>query len=589
MSTSWLRAFALLDPTQKTRLYLWIIVATINSLFAAGGVVSVMPFVALLSSPALIETNQVINAIYTHFNFASYNAFIASFGVFTIIVFLVSNTFAIFETYVGFSFANTLEYDFSRKLFSKYVYQDYGFFLRRKRSDLTRRLTQEIGRGVIGTITTGIEVYAAALLVVILVFLLMLVDPAVTVITSAVLITAYLAIDRLVHRRVKQLGREFLSISDRVFSTTLEMLSGIKEVKIYGAEDRFIDEFSHFYHLLTERSTHYNTLNLIPRQALEMVAYGGIILLAIFVVTFHSDPEKVFPLIAMFGLSAYRLIPALRTGFSGLEKLKYNEPSLEVVRTDLQMPESADRQPVAPARHLKLTQSISARSISYSYVEGQVPVIRNATFSIPAGKSTVLMGPSGVGKSTLIDLVVGLLIPQSGDLLLDGSILSVANISSWQSMIGYVPQKVYLFDDSIARNIAVSEMSHAVDLHRVEQVCRLAHLHEFIVSDLEHGYDTRVGHGTKELSGGQLKRLGIARALYRSPSVIVMDEATTELDAETEEQILSEILAMDGLTKIFVTHDKALVERCEHFIYFDREGHIVEGDPRLQRSSRVDG
>jgi ABC-type bacteriocin/lantibiotic exporter with double-glycine peptidase domain len=320
-----------------------------------------------------------------------------------------------------------------------------------------------------------------------------------------------------------------------------------------------------------------------------MVAYGGIILLAIFVVTFHSEPAKVFPLIAMFGLSAYRLIPALRTGFSGLEKLKYNEPALEVVRTDLEMPDSADRQPTAPARHLQLTRSISARSICFSYEQGQVPVIRNASFSIPAGKSTVLMGPSGVGKSTLIDLVVGLLIPQSGDLLLDGNIFAVANISSWQSMIGYVPQKVYLFDDSIARNIAVSEMSHAIDIHRVEQVCRLARLHEFIVSDLEHGYETRVGHGTKELSGGQLKRLGIARALYRSPSVLVMDEATTELDAETEEQILSEILGMDGLTKIFVTHDKALVARCEHFIYFDREGHIVEGDPRIQRSLLADG
>lgn len=589
MSISWFRALALLDPPQKRRMYLWIVVTSINSIFVAAGVVSVMPFVALLSSPGLIESNKIINAIFTHFSFESYNAFIAAFGVFTISVFLLSNTFAIFETFVGFRFANDLEYDFSRRLFSKYVHQDYEFFLNHKRSDLARRLTQEVERGVIGTIATGIEVYAATLLVLIMVLLLMLVDPAVTITTAAVLLSAYLAIDRLVHRRVKQLGREFLSLSDRVFSTTLEMLSGIKEVKIYGAEDRFIDEFAHFYRLLTQRSTHYNTLNLIPRQALEMVAYGGIIIFSIFVVTFHSDPTKVFPLIAMFGLSAYRLIPALRTTFAGLEKLKYSETSLEVVSADIQMRDAAYTRPANPSCSFELFQSISGRSISFSYDHGRVPVIRNLSFTIPAGKSTVLMGPSGVGKSTLVDLVVGLLIPQSGEFLVDGHALDRDDASAWQAMIGYVPQKVYLFDDTIARNIAVSEMSHAVDLDRVEQVSRLARLHNFVVNELDNGYETRVGPGTKELSGGQLKRLGIARALYRAPKVIVLDEATAELDSVIEAEILAEILSMEDLTKIFVTHDEALALRCEHVVVFDRQGCVAEGAPQLLLGSQHHG
>jgi ABC-type multidrug transport system fused ATPase/permease subunit len=191
------------------------------------------------------------------------------------------------------------------------------------------------------------------------------------------------------------------------------------------------------------------------------------------------------------------------------------------------------------------------------------------------------MGASGVGKSTLIDLLVGLLLPQSGAVEVDDEALTRANLGVWQGSIGYVPQKVYLFEDSIARNVAVSERSHTVDLERVMQVCRIARFHDFVVNELENGYETLVGQGRKELSGGQLKRLGIARALYRGPKVIVMDEATTELDAATEAEILSEIMLMKGLTKIFISHDIALARRCDHLIYFDRDGKITEGDPAI--------
>lgn len=578
---SWHRALALLNPEQKARLYKWLFITTVNSVFSAAGIVSVMPFVALLSSPSIIESNQVIHAIYTWLNLDSYNAFIALFGVFTIVVFLVSNTFAIYESYTAFAFSNDLEYEFSRELFTRYVHQDYEFFLRRKRSDLTRRLTQEIERGIIGIVSNGVLVYSSFLLVAILIVLLMLIDPAVTLITAVVLLAAYILIDRLVRRRVKQLGREFISISDRLFSTTLEMLSGIKEVKIYGAEDRFIDEFSHFYRLLTQRSTHFRTLNLIPRQVLEIVAYGGIILFAIFVVTFYSDPAHVFPLIAMYGLSAYRLIPALRSGFSGLEQMKYSEPALDIISRDLQMPPPPSSRTTGPTGSLPLTHSIRARSLSFGYADNQTPVIKDASLSIPAGKSTVLMGASGVGKSTLIDLLVGLLIPQSGAVEIDDQALTRGNLANWQGSIGYVPQKVYLFEDSIARNVAVSERSHAVDLERVIQACRIARFHDFVMNELEEGYETLVGQGKKELSGGQLKRLGIARALYRGPKVIVMDEATTELDSATEAEILSEIMTMKGLTKIFISHDIALARRCDHLIYFDRDGKITEGDPAI--------
>ncbi len=578
---SWFRAFSLLNQQQKNRLYKWLVIASINSVFSAAGIISVMPFVALLSSPTLIETNRIIHTIYTYLNVDSYNSFIALFGVFTIVVFLISNVFAIYQTYTSFSFSNDLEYEFSRELFARYVHQDYEFFLRRKRSDLTRRLTQEVGRGIVGIVSTGVTIYSSFLLVGIIIVLLMLIDPAVTITTAVVLLTAYMLIDRLVRRRVKQLGREFVSISDRLFSTTLEMLSGIKEVKIYGAEDRFVDEFAHFSRLLTQRSTHYNTLNLIPRQTLEIVAYGGIILLAIFVVTFHSNPEHVFPLIAMYGLSAYRLIPALRAGFSGLENVKYNEPALDAVSADLKMRLLPSEKTPHPGDAVKLEREIRARSLSFSYAENAAPIIKQASFSIPAGKSTVLMGASGVGKSTLIDILAGLLVPQSGTLEVDGRPLSAANMGTWQESIGYVPQKVYLFEDSIARNVAVSETSHGLDLERVKQACRISRAHDFIANEMEDGYDTLVGQGRKELSGGQLKRLGIARALYRDPKVIVMDEATTELDATTEAQILADIMTMPGLTKIFISHDMALARRCDHLIYFDRDGNITEGEPSV--------
>ncbi len=559
---AWKAAYALLDAEQRKQIHRWLGVSLMGRSIQAFGVISVMPFVALISAPDLINTHWLLAEAFAFSGAADYQGFLTIVGLMTISFYLLTAGFTCFEVWYGARLSNELGYSFSTRLFGIYIRQDYARHLKKNRASSLDLITDEVESTMVGVLVTGIEILSNAFMAFLMTSMIMLISFKAAVIAAVVLGVAYTIIHFSFAERVEKHGEEVYDLGIRLMNVVQEALAGIREIKTYHAEESFCRQHAELSREIANHSTNHALLEFAPRQLLEAVAFSGIVVFALVSMLIFPDPAQVMPMIALYGMAAYRLIPTLREMYADMETINYAK--FMVVR--LQEEFSIETHEVVQSlEHLPLEQDplIEFSAIEYTYPGEAREVLKDFNWRVKKHTRTALIGPSGAGKSTVIDILTGLLQPSTGSLHIAGTEIDKSNMASWQKRISYISQSIYLFDGTLAQNIAMEDVDEKIDMDKVIRACEQAELIQYVDS-LPEGYQTPLGIGEKLLSGGQLRRLGIARALYREPELLILDESLNELDSETQTNILKTICALKDITVLMVTHDPRVLAFCDH-------------------------
>lgn len=567
MIDDWRKLLSFFPVRERRRILLLLLGTTASGLLQAVGIASIMPFIAVVADPSLATENPYLMRLYSALGFAGTNEFLVFLGLFAFLMLFATNLLVGVNAWLTFRVCHLGEHDLARRLLRQYLTRPYLHLLQRNSSELLKMLVAEIDRVVIGTLMAGIGVFADAVATIFIVALLLLVHPWVTIATLVVLSGAYLLIYLLITPKVVKLGSEFATLSSEIHRTAQEALGAAKEIKLRGREEHFVDRFSRPLLRSSRNAIRYNTLDIVPSQGLELVAFGGLVFVTVYMIGRSKDAGEILPMIAMFGFAAYRLIPALRGIFDGIESIRYNMTAIEGLWREYS---GASDEPVAPAREIIVPRrAVRLEGVHFRYPAARQDTLKGVDLTIPVGSAVCLAGSTGAGKSTTVDVLLGLLSASEGRIVVDETVIGAANLRSWQQGIGYVPQVVYLTDDTVASNIALGVAPGDIDPARLERAARIAQIHDFVVGELPDGYRSIVGERGCSLSGGQRQRIGIARALYHTPAVLVLDEATNELDLETEGRILAALRDLDGTTMVFVSHKPSVAAFCDRIVVFE--------------------
>jgi ABC-type multidrug transport system fused ATPase/permease subunit len=532
------------------------------------GVLSIMPFLSVLGRPAMIHENPWLQRAYSASGFAGSRQFIVALGIASICVVIASSAFKVATQHSINRFVHLLRHSISSRLLSRYLHQPYAFFLSRNTSDLSKNILSETDQLLYNHVQPLSQLIAQGAVIVAMALLVFLYDPRMALGILLAVALLYGTIYSLVRKRLARIGAERVVANRNRYQACNEALGGIKDVKITHSADAYGGRFNVFSRLYSRHLATSDTLSQTPLYLVEAVGYTGLILIALLLMLRSGDIGHVLPALGLYGFAAYRLLPAAQIVYRGFAKLKFSSPALEAIHRDLQLPEAGDataRGTLAPQREIRLS------GVRFAYPSTpDRPVLEGFDLAIPANTSIGIAGRSGAGKSTVMDLLLGLLQPQAGTLEIDGVAVDAGNVAAWQRAIGYVPQHIFLADASVAENIAFGVPREEIDMQAVERAARAAQIHNFVANELPQGYDTDVGDRGIRLSGGQRQRVGIARALYRDPPVLFLDEATSALDAQTEEALNEAIRGLSGdKTIVVIAHKEASLRGCDRTIHID--------------------
>lgn len=560
----------LLTSNEKHQAFRLLLVILIMSLLDVIGVASIMPFMAVLTNPTLIEENTSLSAIYKTLQFKSHQEFLFSMGVLVFGLFLLSLAFKAFATFKLTRFALMREYTISKSLVEGYLHQPYSWFLNRHSSDLSKTILSEVGAVVHGGMLPLLNLVAQICVATVLSILLLIIDPVLAISVGVVLVFSYLGVFKLMSGWLKHLGEERFLANQQRYKIVAEAFSAAKEVKVGGLELSYTHRFALPAEIYAKGQSVAQVIAQLPRFILEAIAFGGMLIVVLYLMVRSDSFFTALPVITLYAFAGYRLIPSLQQIYVALTQLRFATPALEEILIDLK---SLDQHKLQdrPISELKLYESIALKDIFYTYPSAHRPTLQGISLTIQAKTTVGLIGSTGSGKTTTVDLILGLLEAQSGSLIVDDLPISSENRRSWQRAIGYVPQQIYLSDDTVAANIAFGVDGLNINQQAVERAAKIANLHDFVVKDLPLGYQTLVGERGVRLSGGQRQRIGIARALYHEPQVLILDEATSALDNITEQVVMEAVHTLGHeITIILIAHRLSTVRECDTIFLLEK-------------------
>lgn len=548
------------------------------------GVTSVLPFMAVVANPDVIHTNPWLHKIFAMLAFESVNSFLIGLGVAALGIMLFSNMVSLATTAAILSFASNLGHNISMRLLASYLRQPYAYFLEHNTADLLFNCTEDVARAVNGVVAPTLQSIVKSIIVMSILFLVLWVDPWLAISFGAVIGTIYASVFLCIRRMVSRLGRVSKGANKERFRLASELLSGIKELKILGQDEAYRQRFADRSALYAK--THWITtaVSQVPRYAIESIAFGSIVLVVLYLLATHQNFNEAIPLLVLYAVTAYRLLPAFQQLFSSATQIRFNLSCLEVVEERLKILGSAgvrEAKPRPPVKvdHVPFEQEIELRNIRFAYSAARAPVLDQFSLTVQRNSTIALVGSTGAGKTTIVDIILGLLEPQRGALLVDGRPITSTNMAAWQKRLGYVPQHIYLADDSLAANVAFGVPPNQVEMDRVWHAAQIANLHEFVLGELPDGYETMVGERGVKLSGGQRQRIGIARALYSDPDVLILDEATSALDGITEDAVTDALRTIfHEKTIIMIAHRLGTVKHADRIYLLEPGGVADEGN-----------
>lgn len=565
--------FSLLSREERRRVYQLFVLILIMALLDTTGIASIMPFMSVLANPGIVDTNRYLAAAYNGLGFSDKGAFLYFLGVSVFALLILSIVFKALTLYSILRFTHMRTYSLSRHLVIGYLKQPYEWFLNRNSADLATTVLSEVEYVISGSLMPAILLMAYSVTALALVILLLAVNPWLALIMTTVLGGVYGLIYVFLRRYILRIGADRLRANEAIFLTVQEAFGGIKDVKIGGLETEFTKRFEGPAQRYAKRQATAGTLENMPRFVLEGVAFGGMFLVILFLMADSGGLEAALPLIGLYALAGYRLLPALQAVYLNLSKLRYSKPALDALHADFRMlgEIAAGDQELAKTEPLVLKSRLQLEHVTYSYPAAEHPSLADLSLEIRANTTVGIVGSSGAGKTTVVDIILGLLRPGAGKLRVDNAVIDARNVRAWQRSIGYVPQQIYLSDASLAANIAFGLPESRIDMLAVEKAARIANLHDFVVADLADGYATEVGERGVRLSGGQRQRIGIARALYHDPELLIFDEATSALDNLTEKAVMDAVSNLaHQKTIIIIAHRLSTVRGCDEIFLLER-------------------
>jgi ABC-type bacteriocin/lantibiotic exporter with double-glycine peptidase domain len=561
-----------------------LVLVILMAIAEAGGVLSIMPFLSVLGRPAVIHQNHWLQLAYDGLGFQSSRQFLIALGLASIATVLCSSAFKTVTLHLINRFVHLLRHSVSARLLSRYLHQPYEFFLLHNPSVLGRNVLSEVDQLLFSLIQPLSQLIAQGAVVLVMLLLIFLYNPVIAISMAIVVGLLYGTIYGLVRKRLLRIGKERQVANGQRFQSCNEALGGIKDVKVTHSASAYQKTFDDASRLFSRHMATSETLAQSPLYLVEAVGYSGLIILALVLMLRRGDIAHVLPALGLYGFVAYRLLPSVQIMYRGFAKLKFSSAALDAIHHDLLLP---DDNTASPKTMLAPRKEIRLQDVSYAYPSTpDKPVLHHFDLTIPVGTSVGIVGKTGVGKSTLMDILLGLLQPQSGTLCVDDNAIDAGNVAAWQRAIGYVPQHIYLADASVAENIAFGVAHKDIDMVAVERAARAAQIHDFVVDELKDGYDTAIGDRGIRLSGGQRQRIGIARALYHDPPVLFLDEATSALDAQTEDALNESIRKLSGSkTIVVIAHKETSLQGCDRTIQIgSRTAHASELEYANQHS-----
>lgn len=570
------KILALLTPRERKTGLLVLGMMLVLAFLETAGVASVMPFLAVLGNQEMVETNPGLAWAYEAGGFESTDAFLLVLGAGAFLLVLISAGFRILTTYAINRWVQMREYSIGARLLQTYLRQPYEFFLDRNSADLSKSILSEVKELTDTVLRPGMYLLAYGAVAVVLIGFLIWVDPVIAIIVAVAVCGAYGLIYLGVRGVLRRMGGDRLKANEGRFTAASEAFGGIKDLKVLGREEAYLKRFRAPAARYARYQSLSKTLSTVPKYLIEAIGFGGVLLLALVLMAGDGDLGAVLPILGLYTLAGYRLLPAAQHMYAGVSQLRFAGPAVAAVYGDLStMAPAVERRPSSGRRPAKGPGSeggegLRFANVTFYYPRASAPAISNIDLTIRWGGSVGFVGRTGAGKTTLIDLILGLLTPSDGTLLVDGTALSGDTVTRWQQHVGYVPQTVYLADASISENIAFGLEPDEIDHDRVVKVAKAAQIDEFITESLSRGYQSEVGERGVRLSGGQRQRIGIARALYHNPSILVLDEATSALDTETERAIMRSVEKLRGeKTIIMIAHRLSTVEQCDEIVVLD--------------------
>lgn len=569
MFSSLKQLWQILSPLDKRKVIYVLILVMGMAFIESAGVISIMPFLAVLSNPDIVESNYSLKLMYDFTGVTSKQKFIVYLGFLSLGIVIFSTIFKILTQYAVNRFASLQRHYFATRLLKIYLQQNYEFFIQRNSATLTKNILSEVDQLIWTMILPALTLMSYGVVLLAMIGILLLYDPLMAIITACVLGLFYSGIYLLVRKKLTQIGQEFTQANKERYQTCQEALAGIKDVMINNAKQGYIGQFEQSSRVFARHIATRDTLGQVPLNVIETVGYGCLIGLAMLLVVSGKEVSHILPVLGLYGFAAYRMLPAAQNMYRAISQIKFSEQVLCVLKPEFALEKDELKHIEKDStQYLKFEHSIRLENISFAYPNRiESPILNNFSLEVKKNASLGIVGKSGSGKSTLMDIMLGLLTPQQGKIYIDDVELIPDNVESWRTLVGYVPQFIYLADKSIAENIAFGVPKEQIDFEQVKRVAQLAQLDGFITNNLKHGYDEVVGERGVMLSGGQRQRIGIARALYKNPQVLFMDEATSALDVINEDYILEMINnSLKDITIIFITHNLEKLEKFKNII-----------------------
>ena len=570
----------IMSAKQKRQYVLVTIVAFIGSLWELLGVSAVLPFVESIMTPEKLDGKWYYRILHENFHMEDPMEIMTTLGIAIIIVYIIKNIYLVFSSYVQAWYSTGVQRDLSIKLERTFMGSSYLFHLGVNSSVLIRSINQDVV-GVFGVFFYLFRVLAELFTVTAIGIYTITLDPLLAVSLVGILGSCMLILFFGLKKLVKRFGQIGKDCDSKMLQYLSQAFGGIKEIMVMNRQEYFSESFEGACTLSAKAAKRNNFLNVIPSNVYEVVCIGGLI--GIVVVRLHMTPDmaEFVTKLAIIAVAAFRLFPAVGRLTTNLNAITYNRPRLDsmydmlksIENTEMYRVKHIDPDKVVP---VKFEKALTVDNITWKYPAGQENVLEGLSLKLEKGKSLALIGPSGAGKTTLADVILGLLKPQKGKIYSDDEDI-YENLPGWAKIIGYVPQAVYLTDDTIRANVAFGIRENEIDEEKVWHALEEAQLADF-VRHLEQGLDTMVGEQGVRLSGGQRQRIAIARALYEDPEILVLDEATSALDTETETAVMEAIDSLHGSkTMIIVAHRLTTIRNCDE-IYEVRDGIAVKRD-----------
>lgn len=563
------KMMVLLDARQKRQMVGIVILMLIGGVLESVGISLIAPVMEIVLQPEAVDQKPYLHFLYTFFHLHSTEQLAGLIMVALVLVFVIKNIFLYFMNVVQLRFVYTNQFATSRRMMINFMKRPYEYYLNADTSVIQRNITSDVNN-MYGLILSVLQLTSEVIVFVCLVVILLSQDAQMTIFIAGLLIVVLMIIKYVIKPVMQRAGRENQDYYSGLYKWIEESVTGIKEIKIAGRENYFINGYADCGAGYVNAVQKYNLYNSTPRLLIETVAIAGMIGYMLFLMQTGVSIRQVAPSLSVLALAAARLLPSANRINTYTTSIAYFEPffmnvsdhlQAEIHDEDMTYDEHVYRRRETVEK-LPLHREISLENISYKYPNTDVYILKEANLKIPVGKSVGIVGTSGAGKTTIVDVMLGLLAPAEGRILADGVEVR-AHYKEWLKNIGYIPQTIFMLDSTIRKNVAFGVPDDEIEEERVWAALREAQLDTYIRS-LPDGLDTSIGERGIRLSGGQRQRIGIARALYEDPEVMVLDEATSALDGETEAAIMESINRLHGKkTLVIIAHRLTTIEKCD--------------------------